>query len=253
MRLDKARESFERHDFDSAYVEAEELLDDYPTHPEGLCISGQAALAMGDALTAVAALTQYDEAHEANAEGLLALTAALFESVDFPRALEIAERTTRAAPDMAEAWYYQALTLERLGRLDSAVQRFERAAALAPEQLPVPSVFDEFDWDGVLALALATLPERIQRFYEDITFRWDEFPAVADLLEHYPPLSPFTEALYRGVPDPDRDPWDHRPEYVHLYMANLARTVPRPEDVPMHLARALLHEALHWLGDAAMR
>ncbi len=89
LRIDKAKQAYQRQDFDNAFVEAEELLDDHPTHPEGLLISGQAALAMGDSTTALAALSLYTEHHSPTAEVLLTLAAAAFESVDFPRAVDL--------------------------------------------------------------------------------------------------------------------------------------------------------------------
>jgi tetratricopeptide (TPR) repeat protein len=252
MRVKKAQKAYHAYDFDTAMVEAEELLDDYPHHPDGLRITGQSALAMGDPTTAVAALTQFTDHHEPTPEVLMTLTAAYFEAVNFPKSIESAIEATRLAPDMAEAWFYLGLGMERVGQTEAANQRFERAAALAPEQLPVPKPFTDHNWDGILSLALAALPEKIGRFYERVTFRWDDFPAVEDLLEHYPPLSPFTEALYRGERNPDANPWENGPKTVHLYMANLARTVPREEDISTHLARALVHEALHWVGDEAL-
>jgi predicted Zn-dependent protease with MMP-like domain len=38
---------------------------------------------------------------------------------------------------------------------------------------------------------------------------------------------------------------------MHLFRANLARAVEHEGDIPEQLARALLHEAAHWLGEAA--
>ncbi len=251
LRLDKAENALVRGEFDTALVEAEELLDDHPAHPRALQVSAQSCLGMGDALSALAALTRFVELHTPDATTLVTLAAARFECVDFPGALAAGGQAATLDAKMAEAWYYQGLAAERLGHMDEAQAHFGKAASLTEDRLPQPRDFSNLAWDQLLEQALSSLPEPLHAFFETVPFRWDDFPAVEDLLEHYPPLSPFTDALYRGHPDPDVDPWSQRPEYLHLFRANLARAVELEEDIAEQLARALLHEAAHWLGPAA--
>jgi tetratricopeptide (TPR) repeat protein len=251
LRLSKAENALARGDFDAALVEAEELLDDHPAHSRALQLCAQSSLGMGDSLTALAALTRYVELHTPDATTLVTLAAARFECVDFPGALAAAGQATTLDTQLPEAWYYQGLAAERTGHLDDAAEHFQRAAELAEGRLPTPRAYAELPWSKILKTALASLPKVLQDFYENIPFRWDDFPAVEDLLEHYPPLSPFTDALYRGQPKPEVDPWNQRPESMHLFRANLARAVEHEADIPEQLARALLHEAGHWLGPAS--
>jgi len=251
LRLGKADDALLRGEFDTALVEAEELLDDHPAHPRALEVVAQASLAMGDALTALAALTRFVELHTPDAMTLVALAAARFESVDFAGALAAGGQAATLDSHLAEAWYYQGLAAERMGLMDDASAHFQQAAKLAPDRLRPPSAYADIEWEAALAQALAQLPAALQEFYEGIPVRWDDFPAIEDLLEHYPPLSPFTDALYRGQRDPHVDPWTQRPELLHLYRANLARAVESTTEIPEQLARAMLHEAAHWLGPSA--
>lgn len=251
LRLDKSENRLKRGEFDAALVEAEELLDDHPAHARALQLSAQASLGMGDALTALAALTRFVELHAPDASTLVVLAAARFECVDFPGALAAGGQASTLDSKMPEAWYYQALAAERMGQDQQAIEFYTKAAELTDNRLARPRSFTELDWDSIFAQAITSLPSAVQEFLATVPIRWDDFPAVEDLLEHYPPLSPFTDALYRGQPAPNEDPWDHRPEYMHLFRANLARAVEVESDIPEQLARALLHECAHWLGPHA--
>ena len=251
LRLDKAESALMRGEFDAALVEAEELLDEHPAHPRALQVAAQSALGMGDSLTALAGLTRYMELHSPDATTLVTLAAARFECVDYPGALAASGQAATLDTSLAEAWYYQGLAAERMGDPTDAHAHYERAAELAADRLPIPRAFAELPWDHYLNSALDSLPQPVQEFLRDVPIRWDDFPAVEDLVGHYPPLSPFTDALYRGQPDVEQDPWHQRPEYMHLFRANLARSVELESAIPEQLARALLHETAHWLGPAA--
>ena len=88
----------------------------------------------------------------------------------------------------------------------------------------------EIDWDAILTLR-DRLPQPIQVFYDGVKIQFHDFPAIEDLLENYPPLSPFTDALYRGQPPKDGDPWVQKPEVVSLFRGNLSRPSTDPEDI----------------------
>jgi predicted Zn-dependent protease with MMP-like domain len=251
LRLDKAENALSRGGFDMALVEAEELLDEHPAHARALQVSAQAALGMGDALTALASLTRYMELHTPDATTLVTVSAARFECVDYPGALAAGGQASTLDSSLAEAWYYQGLAAERMDHPDEARSHFTRAAELSSDRLPVPRAYADLRWEDILSKALDSLPDPVRTFLSTVPIRWDDFPAAEDLVGHYPPLSPFTDALYRGEPDPNADPWSQRPDHMHLFRANLARAVEHEEDIPEQLARALLHETAHWLGEEA--
>lgn len=248
LRLDKAEAALQAGHFDQALIEAEELLDDHPSHRRGLEIAGAAALTMGDAVMALEALNRFVELHPPDARILQALAVARFEAVDYPGTLAASEQSTALDSSIAAAWYYQGLALERLGRTDTAMERFSKAEVLDPVHFHVPSPWIDLPWDGFLDIALNQLPEPFQIFYDSIDIRWNDFPDEEDLLENYPPLSPFTDALYRGRPPENSDPWNSRPTYVALFRGNLSRPSPDDISVVSRIHDALIHEAMHWLG-----
>jgi predicted Zn-dependent protease with MMP-like domain len=173
---------------------------------------------------------------------------ARFQVVDYPGALAAAEQATALEPSQSPSWHYQGLALERMGRTETAHSRFSKAAKLDPENFPLHPGWDGVAWDKLLNEALDLLPQPLQGFYDGVTIRFSDYPAIEDLLESYPPLSPFTDALYRGQPPEDGDPWVVRPDYVALFHGNLSRPVLGEEDLIKRIADALRHEAMHWLG-----
>ena len=248
LRLGEAQKAVESGELDKALIEAEELLDEDPSHPKALEVVSQAALGMGDVVMALEALNRFVELHTPDSRILHALAVARFQAVDYSGALAAAEQATALDKQLTAAWYYQGLALERMGRCEAAVERFKVAAEQEPEQFPIHPGWSEVDWDDVLSAALDRLPQPIQVFYDGIKIRFDDYPAVEDLLEHYPPLSPFTDAMYRGQPPKDADPWVVQPEVVSLFRGNLSRPSTLPDDIKKRTAEALMHEAMHWLG-----
>ena len=252
LRLGEAQKAFARGDLDEALIEAEELLDEDPSHPKALELVSQAALGMGDVVMALEALNRFVDLHTPDSRILHALAVARFQAVDYPGALAAAEQATALDKRLTAAWHYQGLALERMGRSEAANERFTVAATQDPENFPVHPGWDGIEWEAILNAALDRLPQPIQVFYDGVTIRFHDFPAVEDLLENYPPLSPFTDALYRGQPPQDGDPWLHQPETVSLFRGNLSRPSIHTDDITKRTAEALMHEAMHWLGVSEM-
>ncbi len=252
LRFGEAQKALETGDLDKALIEAEELLDEDPSHPKALELVSQAALSMGDVVMALEALNRLVELHTPNSRILHALAVARFQAVDYPGSLAAAEQATALDKQLTAAWHYQGLALERMGKFEAAKDRFEEAATQDPDNFPAHPGWLNLDWQGILEAALDRLPQPIQVFYDGIKIRFDDFPAVEDLLENYPPLSPFTDGLYRGQPPREGDPWSEQPELVSLFRGNLSRPSVQPEDITKRTAEALMHEAMHWLGVSEM-
>ena len=249
LRQREAQRALTEGRLDDALIEAEELLDDDPSNQHGLAIAGIAALRMGDVVMALEALNRFVELHTPSATILHSLAVARFEAVDYPGCLVAAEQATAKEPGLVAAWHYQGLALERMENPEKARERFERACALDPDQFPVPEQDPTIDWDALLESATKRLPDRIRDFVVDVPIAFAPCPAVADLLENYPPLSPFTDALYRGTPPSNgADPWTSRPTRITLFTANLTRPSSESEDLVTRIEEALVHEAMHWLG-----
>jgi tetratricopeptide (TPR) repeat protein len=249
LRLDKAMRALDDDDPDLALVEAEELLATRPGHPEALGIVGRAALQIGDAAMARAALERLQAAGDVDAITSLLLSQARFGTADLEGAVEAARSATDAQPDMAAGWFQQALALDRLGRPGPAALAWQRAAALDAERFHLPVQVDDDLWAACLKTALAALPETVRPFYGEVPVVWGQYPAVADLLAEAPPLSPLLDAMYRGTPPMDpEDRQQQLPEQVTLFRGNLVLPSGDPTTLVHRIHAALVHEAHDWLG-----
>ena len=248
LRLGEAEKAALQGDLDRSLIEAEELLDEDPSHHRALELVAEAALGMGDVVMALEALNRIMELHTPGPRILHALSVARFQAVDYPGALASAEQATSLDPGQAASWHYQGLALERMAKTKQAQVRFKRAAALDPEHFEVQPPWDDIDWDKLLGAALDQLTQPMQVFFDGVPIRFLDYPAIEDLLENYPPLSPFTDALYRGQSPAEGDPWITRPDHVSLFRGNLSRPVRDEDEITKRIAEALTHEAMHWLG-----
>lgn len=248
LRLQKGEAALRNGEPELALTEAEELLDDRPGSAQALLLSGEAGLALRDAGLARLAFEAVLEFEPRNVRALEGLAVARFELVDFAGALQAARDATAVDPTCARAWFYEGLVLER-GEDHAGAQRcFERAAAQAADRFPRPRVFSPAAWDEALAQGRRLLPGPIRAFYARIPIQWEEFPDADELLESVPPLSPFSYALYVGMPSEGGDPWTEPPEALRLFRGNLRHGVHRTDELARRIADALLHEAAAWLG-----
>ena len=252
LRLEEAEKAFDAGDLDRALIEAEELLDEDPSHPKALALVGRSALRMGDIVMALEALSRFAELHTPDARVLHALAVARFQAVDYPGSLLAAEQASALDSSLTAAWHYQGLALQRLGNSEKADKCFQKAAELDPVQFPLHPGWADLDWASMLDLSISRLPQPIQVFIDGVEIRFADYPAIEDLLENYPPLSPFTDALYRGRPPKNEDPWSHRPQWITLFQGNLSRPTKDQDTIVQRIAEALMHEAMHWLGLSEM-
>lgn len=248
LRLQKAQQALAGQEPHRALVEAEELLEDDPHNLEALTIVGRAALEMGDAFLAVQAFEHLVGADPDVLEPRIGLAAARFQAVDLEGSLEVARALTQAVPGRPEGWYYAALCLERLGEREEARVAFERAHACSPEAYPLPARIGARTWTQVLREALAQLPGPFRAFYSAVPFKWEDLPEVSRLKALDPPLPPFLAVLLEGSPPIEGDPWVQRPRAAWLYRTNLAWPPAPPAELSWRLQRALLVEAMQWLG-----
>ncbi len=249
LRLDRAIRALEQEDPDRALVEAEELLETMPDHADALAIVGRAALEIGDATLAAAALTQLQAQGVDDPTTRLLLSRARFGAADLEGSLAAARATTDAQPDSAEAWFQQALCLERLDRPGPAALAWQRASALAPERFPLPQDLPDALWQACLDSAVAALPANLQAFYAEVPIRWASWPSVEALQAESPPLSPLLDCMYEGAPPSDPEDRDTvRPECVWLFRGNLRLPAPDAAGIARRIHLGLITEASDWLG-----
>lgn len=248
LRLKTAQTALAEGDADRALVEAEELLETHPDHVPALQVVASAALQMGDAMLAAEAYGSVVAHRPEDANSHTGIAIARFGLADLSGALDAARVATALRPDLPDGWYYVGLAHERLGEAARAARAFARAQALAPDAYALPTVPPPAVWADAHRGALTMLPDDLRDFYAEVPVSWERFPALDELLAVDPPLSPFTDALYSGTPPVEEDPWAVRPTAIRLFQGNLGRPAADPRELAGRIARALVQEALDWLG-----
>ncbi|MEQ1570679.1 MAG: tetratricopeptide repeat protein [Myxococcota bacterium] len=247
LRLEQVRHAVRECAWSDAILEAEELLDEYPEHPEALFLLGEALLEVGDWELA---RRVYD--HRVGLDGgdtasLVGLAISSFHLCDLPASIEAAREAVRQDSGNAEAHHYLGLALERIpGQQTEALAELTASAHLDPARYPLPLTLRPSEWADVIAQAVDTLPSRIQEFYAKVPFRVESLPDLDELRSVDPPLSPTVGALYVGTPP--EEPSDALPEAVRLFERNLSRA-GSVEAITTELAHALHDEALDWMGE----
>ncbi|MEQ1501173.1 MAG: tetratricopeptide repeat protein [Myxococcota bacterium] len=248
MRLDRVRGAARDCAWGDVILEAEELLDEDPDHPDGLFLLGEALLETGDWELARQVYEHRVSLDGGDSATLTGLAISAFHLCDLPTCAESAREAVRLDPGNAEAHQFLGLALERTpGRQSEAVTELTAAAHLDPVRFPLPLSLKSTEWEGVIEAAVAQLPPRLQAFWRQVPFRVEDLPNLDELRDTTPPLSPMVGALALGEPPDGRDPFEVHPEAVRLFARNLARAGTR-DAIVSELAHALREEALDWLG-----
>lgn len=249
LRLSKATDAYQSGDVEQALVEAEELLDDHPDHLDALFLVGDASLRQGDAPVADAAFSHYLKLAPGNADALAGLAAARFELADLAGTIAAAGEAAAVEPELAEAWYYTGLALERLGRPVEAREAHARATQLAPTSYPPVDECDDATWQIALAAGRGLLPDVLSAWLADVPVLTERFPVITTLASMTPPLSPMVWCLYDGTPpEPGTGADDVKPTAMRIYKGNLERVAAIEGDLPRRIAEALRHEVLDWIN-----
>jgi tetratricopeptide (TPR) repeat protein len=249
LRLSKAADAYQSGDVEQALVEAEELLDDHPEHLDALYLVGDASLRQGDAPVADAAFSHYLTLAPGNADALAGLAAARFELADLAGTIAAAGEAAAVEPELAEAWYYIGLALERLDRPVEAREAHARATELAPTSYPPVDECDDATWQIALAAGRGLLPDVLSAWLADVPVLTERFPVIATLASMTPPLSPMVWCLYDGTPpEPGAGADDVKPTAMRIYKGNLERVAAIEGDLPRRIAEALRHEVLDWIN-----
>jgi len=248
LRLEAVRKSIAQRAFETAMLEAEELLDESPDQPDALFLLGEASLELGQPEVAVEA---YEAALRNGAAGFpptIGLALARYDMGRMIEAAEIARKASSMAPDEPEAHHVLGLALERLpGRAADALSHLTAAQRLDPERYPFPLRMRPVDWERAFTRATDRLHPDLAEFWEGIPVRWEEFPSLEEISTGNTPIRPTVGGIYVGDPPESDDPWSVRPAALRLFTRNLARA-PTREDLVDDLAAVLHNEALDWLG-----
>jgi cytochrome c-type biogenesis protein CcmH/NrfG len=229
LRLQHLRAAARDEKWVEVELEAEELLDEDPSHPEALFLLGEASLSLGHHEVARLA---YGSALRADPGGervetpaaLTGLALACFHVAAVPEAVEAARDAVRIDPERAEAHHVLSMALDFVpGRSAEALSARMAAARLDPDRFPLPAVGRGTTWEEVIGEALARTPPWVRSFYASVPFRIEELPGLEEVRAHAPPISPAVVALTDGVPPAPDEPADRLPTGVRVFWRNLER------------------------------
>lgn len=246
LRIDKVRRAADQGDWAEVALEAEELLDEQPDHPEALFLLGEALLELGQPEVAVEAYTQRARVGDEQPEVLLGLGIATYEVCEVERSIECLREVVRQVPDHAEAHFTLGLALEALGRDAAAAAAFQAAALLQPDAYPSPMQLQAAEWRTALKEAVASLDPEQQAVLDGVGVELLDRPDLDELRGHTPPLPPSIAAMLDGDPGDDPELVEH-PTGLRVFTRVLARQ-PTYDDLVHALTQALHIETADWLG-----
>ena len=244
MRLEQVRSAWQKGAWREVILEAEELLDESPSHPEALFLLGEALLEVGDWTLAREVYEHRVSIDGGDTASLTGLAIASYHLTDLPAAAESAREAIRLDGTNAEAHHVLGLALELTPRrTQEALSELVIAAQLDGAKFPLPLSLKRAEWMELLAQALEALHPRLTSFYEGLRFDLEDLPNLEELRATDPPLSPSRCALARGAPPDEGDPFEIRPSTVCLYTRNLGRA-GSAEAIVSELVFSLREEAL---------
>jgi predicted Zn-dependent protease with MMP-like domain/Flp pilus assembly protein TadD len=172
----------------------------------------------------------------------------LFELGRFGEARRPLETAAVMEPDAAQTHYHLGLVLERMGEIEDAAGRFEKASQLEPEQFPAPLHMTDEDFERAAAEALAELPRSIREYVENVPVLIEEWPSVDLVLQEN--VSPTILGIFLGVPRTEAGVADQARDLdrVILFKRNLETHCRDREELVHEIATTVRHEIGHYLG-----
>jgi len=245
LRLEGVRAAAGEGRWGDVVLEAEELLDEEPDHPDALFLLAEAMLELGEPELAAAAYAQRARLGDEDPAVLLGLGLASYELCNLPRAIECFREVVRQRGDHAEAHFSLALALEAAGRDAEAAASFQAAQLLEPEHYPPPMELAPAAWRTALTEAVASLAPPQQALLNQVPVQLVDQPDLEELRANHPPLPPSVACLLDG--DPGDGDVAERPAGLRVFTRVLARQ-PTFDDLVFALAHALNIETADWLG-----
>jgi len=243
--LDAIERALDAQDFDTAIVEAEELLDTHPNHPEALSLLVQATMEIGEFEAAHDIIEQVISLSGPDTTNLMMLTVCSFETCDFAGGLAASEAALAINPHLPEAHFFRGLSLEPLGRNEEANRAFSKAHEIDPDRFSAPLAISKSQWSEWVDQALAAVSPFVRDFWALVPLELHEIPSVDELRTSSPPITPSVSGLYIGTPPREPGSAD-RPSALRLYTRNLARC-GTPQGIIHRIAQTLYLEACDWL------
>lgn len=142
----------------------------------------------------------------------------------------------------AQMHFEEACELDLEGRAAEADREFRRAAAIAPEEFPVPPRLSRKEFDRIVAESLDSIPERFDPYLSQVSVAVRDYPHEID-------ADPDLLGLYVGVPRTERthELEDHL-DQIFIFKRNLEIDFPDPDELREEIRKTVVHEIAHHFG-----
>ena len=188
------------------------------------------------------------EARRAELERRLDEVEALVEEGRFAEVLAAVDALLESArghldPD-EEAWlrFERGACLDRAGKTAEADKELRRAAALAPEEFPLPLRLEAEAFERLVADSLDSLPERFDAYLGQVVVAVRDYPGGED-------PDPHLLGLYVGVPRTERGPeLEETLDRIFIFKRNLELAVWDRAELREEIRKTVVHEVAHHFG-----
>jgi len=228
----------------------------FTSEPSFHLLRGDTLWAGGDVERGFASYRKALELAPNSTDCMGAMALALYETLDFKSAHDLATRAL-GHPDLedsARADMYDLLSClaERDEHLDESDRLSALATELDPESFPPIPRMKVSAFQDIADRAVEDLPEEFLRaLRENLSIVVEPVPPRDVLEMSDPPLSPSLLGLYTGIPLPERESAQAPPtlpDVIHLFQRNIERESANAEEVSDQITITVYHEIGHYFG-----
>lgn len=248
--IDAAADALDAEDPTAALEAASAAMARDPMLPDAHFHAGLALLDLGRHREAHTAFGEALGLHPGDPELMTYEAATRFILGDDAGAEGRLRRVVETVPDLAEAWYWLSLVVERRGDYDEADTMLLRAVAIDPESYHPPYRIERDDLDTVLRAILIELPDSVRQAVQELPIVIQDLPTRAMLEGHEDDLAPDLFGLFTGPSLAEASVFDAGAEQsaVYIFQRNLERSATCREHLLEEARITLVHEIGHYLG-----
>jgi predicted Zn-dependent protease with MMP-like domain/Flp pilus assembly protein TadD len=210
-------------------------------------LRGRAWLFKEDPRAAVKELRKARRHQPDDADLAAELAGMQLEALDVDGAAKTLAEAGKLDAEHVNTDWLRALVLDRRGQHEEAIEAFQQAARLAPEDCFVPERFTDEEFEGHVEAALSGIPNRFRRHLKNVELAVEAYPS--DQLARDQGISPLILGLFLGTPITDRS-FDHAdlPPRIIIFQRNLENVCRTRKELVREIGITVRHEIGHLLG-----
>jgi predicted Zn-dependent protease with MMP-like domain len=247
--IDQAHQALEEEEFERAIDIAREAIEMQPGDFEGYFVAGVAFHELDEHRRALDYLRE--SALRCPEDALVRTYEARVRF--FLGEEEEAEKLLRSAvkqdEELADAYYWLSMVVERRGRYAEADQLLAACARLDPERFSLPYRMSRTELERDLAEVVKELPAPIAGAVGKLTMVIEDLPS-RELLAGEDHIGPDILGLFIGASLREASVWmtPSEPNIVYLFKRNLERVATSRNELLDEARVTLIHEIGHYLG-----